>query len=276
MVTLRDFAPISVEQLVDEADLQRRVDRKYQVGSADLQRVFEAVANSAHWGVLTVDDEVQFGYRSYYFDTRQRDSLRSAAQRHRRRFKVRVREYVDRNTFMVEVKTKGPHGETLKHRAPCEGDDRWALSAAACSFVADTLSAAHVRVDVDALVPAVATSYERATLIDLTADRPARATIDVAFAWRRLAADAHHAQPDVSNLAGWQPTNVGVIVETKTLGGRCGFDEALWRQALRPRPISKFALACLLDDPTLTHGRWHRAVTHRSDGPAMADAVAPR
>ena len=60
-------------------------------------------------------------YRSVYFDTPDLDSYLAAARRRRRRFKIRIRSYLDSGRHFLEVKTRGRaghHGQAPRRRTP--------------------------------------------------------------------------------------------------------------------------------------------------------------
>ena len=57
-----------------------------------------------------------------YFDTPDLLSYRRPRCRRRRRFKVRMRSYLDSGLHFLEVKTRGPRGTTVKQRIPYTGD----------------------------------------------------------------------------------------------------------------------------------------------------------
>jgi len=172
---LARLAPVSLEDIVEQAELLIRVDRKYLMARADAEMLVATVPADSQ--VLEIAGQRQFGYRSLYFDTARLDAYRGTAQRRRRRFKVRTRRY-DTGAEFLEVKTRQASA-TVKHRipSPASGLD---LGVAGTAYVERQLAAAGVELTT-ALVATLWTSYTRSTLL-LPADS-ARITIDTDLCW---------------------------------------------------------------------------------------------
>lgn len=115
--------PIGLDELVERAGLLTRLDRKYMLPVADLPFVLAGLDDDVR--VLEMGGgQREFGYRSVYFDTPGMDGYLAAARRRRRRFKLRIRTYLDSGQHFFEIKTRGPRGTTVKQRIPYEGDFR--------------------------------------------------------------------------------------------------------------------------------------------------------
>jgi VTC domain len=233
--------PISLDELVEHAELLTRVDRKYVVPVAETGALVAAVADSGQ--VLEIDGRREFGYRSTYFDTPTRDSYLISGRSRRRRWKVRTRTYLDSGSSWLEVKTRTARDQTLKQRiAHPDGQDIDGLTADGCVFVA-----AEIGSDVaGALRPVLATSYRRTTLY-LPASR-SRVTVDVDLGWTSL---PHMADLERPSLA---------IVETKTGSTPSAMDRLLWSRGHRPARISKYGVGMAALHPDLPHLKWHRAM----------------
>ena len=121
---------ISLEELVERASLQTRVDRKYIVPRAEIGELVESLEAEAR--VLEILGQTDFGYESVYFDTPELASYLGAAHRRRRRFKVRTRTYTDSGDCFLEVKTEGARSATVKERL------RHALSATRLGLTASS------------------------------------------------------------------------------------------------------------------------------------------
>lgn len=237
---------VGLAELVDHAGLLTRVDRKYLLSRADAGVLIDLLPDQAR--VLDIDGLRTFGYRSTYYDTDAWTSYRGAAQKRRRRFKVRRRVYLDSGQHWLEVKTR--HGRfTVKDRIVVDTDDGLpgALPGPHTDFVAGRLAAAQVPVlDPAALHPALVTSYRRATVL-LPGDS-ARLTLDAALSWTEPATDRALGAPDL------------VVVETKTAGAACSMDRLLWSLGSRPARISKYATGVALFHPELPQATWRRTV----------------
>jgi hypothetical protein len=244
------LAPIALEELNERAALQTRVDRKYLLRPDAVTALLDAVAPVAR--VLEIGGRRRFGYRSVYLDTALWDSYHAAATGRRRRFKVRLRSYLDHDgPQWIEVKLRGPRATTVKHRravtdvprAFADGsvDGAWRLDEDSAGFVAGVLAAARVDLDVSALRPVLTTSYRRTTLL---VEPGCRVTIDTHPSWSLVGAGRGFALPGIA------------IVETKSAGSASTVDMLLWSRGHRPARISKYCTGLAALVPELRANRW--------------------
>ncbi len=235
---------VGLAELDAAAALQTRVDRKYVLTVAEARRLLAALAPAAR--VLEIDGLRDFRYASTYFDTPDLETYRLAAYRRRRRYKVRTRTYLDSGTCFLEVKTRAARGVTVKHRTV---HDQAAALGRGGGFVADRLTAAGVvGVDPERLAPALASRYQRTTL--LLPD--ARLTVDTGLVWTLLTPG--RTVPAEATLAGV------VIVETKTGSAPSSADRLLWQARHRPDRISKYATGVAVLRGDLPDTRWRRTL----------------
>lgn len=237
------FAPISLEELVAEAELLTRVDRKYLVPLDGLPPLLETVSSDAR--ALEIGESRSSAYSSVYFDTPDLLSYRLAAHGRRRRFKLRSRHYVDSGIAFLEMKTKGARGSTVKERLayPARAVDELTdegRAYAASGIGALGLDPARAR----SLAPVLRTRYRRTTLL---LPDGGRATIDADLRW-----------DDVSG--GRMTTPHLAIVETKSTSRASGLDRLLWRSGIRPSRVSKFATGLAALRPELPSNRWSRVI----------------
>ena len=118
--TLGSLDPIGLDELLERAALQQRIDRKYLLPSAELDPLLQKLAPEAR--ILQIDDRRAFDYESVYFDTPEFTSYHLAARRRSRRFKIRTRTYVDSAECWLEVKTRDQRGNTVKYRREHDGE----------------------------------------------------------------------------------------------------------------------------------------------------------
>ena len=238
-VAVEGFGPASLVAVYELADLQTRVDRKYIV---DVGVAHTLMASLAHDVLaLDIDGRRSFGYRSRYFDTLDLALYRAAAHRRRRRLKVRTREYDSSDVAMLEVKTRGSRGRTIKTRQEWaeQGSGRFGIadkdfvdSAAAQPGLASTLR------------PTLTTEYKRVTLLD--AAHRSRVTFDEGVV--------------CTDWSGAAVRLDGVVVETKSPGSASRADRALWRMGIRPIRMSKYCTSLAVLHPELPSNRWHRTI----------------
>lgn len=230
--------PIGLDELVQRASLLTRLDRKYMLPVRELPLVISGLGVDVR--VLEMGRARDFGYRSVYFDTPELDGYLRTARRRRRRFKLRVRTYLDSGDHYFEVKTRGPRGTTVKQRIPYDGDlDR--LTPEARAYADEVLAGAGIDSGGFRFVPTLVTSYRRTTLFLPASD--SRVTVDTGLVW---------TLPDGTGLR----TPDRAVVETKS--GRAGSeaDRLLWSLKHRPLPLSKYGIGLAALRPGLPAHRW--------------------
>ncbi|MEU4239786.1 polyphosphate polymerase domain-containing protein [Actinoplanes sp. NPDC026619] len=237
MSALATLEPISLDELLEKASLQTRVDRKYVLPLSEALDLPARLGGQAR--VLEIDGQRTFRYRSTYFDTHDLISFRLAAHRRRRRFKVRTRTYLDSALCWLEVKTEGYRGGTVKDRLPYQTCDHETVTPGRW-FVDDILGTS-----VGSLTPVLTTNYRRATLHVFADD--SRVTIDTSLSWTDPSGFGLH----LPQLA---------IVETKTRSAASPVDRLLWADGRRPVRISKYATGLAALRPELPANRWGRTL----------------
>ena len=249
------FAPIGLDELVGEAALLTRLDRKYLLPAAALP---DLLARMPH-GVreLRIDGRSTFRYRSIYFDTPGLDAYLATARQRRRRFKVRIRTYLDTGLDFVEVKTRGSRGVTVKERIPYAGSGS-DLGPEGRAHAAETLSGAGIRPERLDLRPVLATHYRRNTLY--VPSTGSRVTIDTGLAWQL---------PDGATVT--MPHSV--IVETKSGRAASDVDRLLWSLGHRPCSISKYATGLAALRPELPANRWHPVLRRHFSSPTPMKGI---
>ncbi|MEU8243706.1 polyphosphate polymerase domain-containing protein [Actinoplanes missouriensis] len=233
------FAPISLDELVGEAALLTRLDRKYLLPAAELPELLNRMPSSVR--MLEIGGQRSFGYRSVYFDTAGLDSYLAAAHGRRRRFKVRIRTYLDTGLDFVEVKTRGARGVTVKERIPYEGDGS-RLGPAGHRYAHAVLTAAGIPAEGLDFHAVMATYYRRTTLY--VPETGSRVTVDSDLAWQ-LPDGSTTRMPD------------SVVVETKSARAASDVDRLLWSLGHRPCRISKYATGLAALRPDLPANKWH-------------------
>lgn len=173
---LYDLPSIRLDELVSRAALLTRVDRKYLLAVSDLPALLHGLGTGAQ--VLEMHSRREFAYRSTYFDTPELDAYLATVRRRRRRFKVRIRSYLDSDQHFLEVKTTGVRGATVKHRVPHCGHG---LDARAHAHIDMVLAQAGMPGDRSELGWALTNTYRRTTLYVPSVD--GRATIDTEPTW---------------------------------------------------------------------------------------------
>jgi hypothetical protein len=174
------FGPVSLAVIEKDFAVPWRHDCKYVVPPASLEPLAEVL--SRDFLALEVDGQRAFRYRTRYFDN---DALRcyhDHRQGRRRRYKVRVRSYLDSDLHFLEVKLKALRGTTLKQRRPYRHHTGALSSPDALSFVDEVLRTAYGFTHQDPLLPRLLVEYSRTTLVARAGDE--RVTIDRRISFR--------------------------------------------------------------------------------------------
>lgn len=197
LVSCFDIAPPA---LAESRVLQERVDRKYLLRARDLESLL-SVLHPGHL-VLPAGEALWARYESMYFDSPERDFYHAHRRGQRPRFKVRIRHHIDRQLTFLEVKRKESCGRTAKLRLPLPfGQSGFGTSER--QFIEQ-----HARVDATRLVPTVAISFMRLTLLGrsvnerLTLDRDLRAVASGRMAEMPPAVIAEVKQSQFANHEG--------------------------------------------------------------------------
>ena len=195
-------------------------------------------------GILTIDGRDSFRYSSTYFDTPELGSFRDHRQGRRRRYKARVRTYVDTGARLFEVKLKGVRGLTDKVRTAHEGPAH-VLPRTSRAFLDSTLGRYGLGTP-PMLAPSAVTDYRRTTLVTLSGTE--RLTLDTELVGRRDGREVR-MRPDV------------VLLEVKTRGGFTSTERRLHAHGFREVTFSKYAATLASLEPQLRGNRWSRAST---------------
>jgi hypothetical protein len=235
--------PIGLDELMNLAELQTRVDRKYFVPAAVFRKLIAELRDELR--VLDIDGRRTFGYKSVYFDTPRLTSYRAHIQRRRQRFKVRTRTYTDSGLCMFEVKLTGSRGATVKERVPHPIECSDNLTSAALNHLRTALSTAFNQTVPPGLLPTLTTTYRRTTYVSRTGEL--RLTCDVGLVCR----DYRHEVRDNGTY---------VLVESKS-AGRGGAPERILRQlGVRPLSVSKYCVGIAALHPELPSNPWHHTL----------------
>jgi hypothetical protein len=235
--------PIGLDELMDLAELQTRVDRKYFVPAEVFRRMIVELADELQ--VLEIDGRRGFGYESVYFDTPRLSTYRAHLQRRRQRFKARTRTYTDSGLCMFEVKLTGARGETVKQRVPHAEEYRAELTDEALAHLRTSLCEAYHQDLPSGLQPTLVTTYRRTTFVSRTGE--ARLTCDVGL----TCMDLEHEVSD---------TGTHVLVESKSSARGSAPDRILRELGVRPASVSKYCVGVAALHPELPSNPWHQTL----------------
>jgi hypothetical protein len=242
--------PIGLDDLVESADLQTRVDRKYWVSAHTFTRL---ITELRAFNVLEIDGKRTHDYESVYFDTPDLLTYRQHVQRRRRRFKARTRTYVDSGLCMFEIKTTGARGNTVKDRIRHPIDHRAFLTQGAYQFMARTLWTAFGQPVPYGMRAALVSLYRRTTFASLS--EGARLTCDVALS-------CHTADASLADRG------THVLVESKSASGNSQADQMLRRLGVRPVSMSKYCVGVAALYPWVSDNVWRTNLSRHFEPPS--------
>lgn len=251
---VRHRAPIALDEVISEAALQTRVDRKFLLTPEEFTALSERLGE--RFKIMEINGLRTFRYESVYFDTEDFAQYRAHRQGRRRRYKVRSRTYADTGLSMFEIKTKGLRGATIKHRVEQDSALAGELNPENKEFLEQVLAAEYGE-QVPELAPVLDSSYVRATFVNPIDGE--RVTCDVELRYANH--DQQVAGPDL------------IVVETKSADGRGASDRALAELGIREVSMSKYCIGIALLHPQLPANRWSRLLDQRFDA---RRAQAPR
>lgn len=231
--------PISLDEVVSEAALQTRVDKKFLLTPEQFTALSEHLGEK--FKIMQIDGLRTFRYESVYFDTEDFDQYRAHRQGRRRRYKVRSRTYADTGLSMFEIKTKGLRGATVKHRIQQDLDQAGALTEDNLQFLEFVLESEYGQ-QAPELQPVLDSSYTRATFVNPVDSE--RLTCDVELEYANSGRKING--PDL------------IVVETKSADGRGASDRALAELGIREVSMSKYCIGVALLNPHLPANRWSR------------------
>ncbi len=223
---LKNFQPITLDELNTKAEMLTRIDNKYVVQHDAMQRALPYLVD--YFDVLEIDQRRAFTYDTCYFDDPERSAYYEHHQGLRKGFKVRIRRYSDSELCYLEVKVKGKRGMTVKHRVPHDPEQIQHLSSSANEFARTTYSTHYQKPFEYDLHKVLEIRFKRMTLVAKSGGE--RMTIDT---------DIQFRSSGKSLRVG---TNV-FIVETKSELGR-GYADKCLRQ-VKERPTSKCSKYCI-------------------------------
>ncbi|HJX77501.1 polyphosphate polymerase domain-containing protein [Glutamicibacter sp.] len=239
-----DRASIGLAEVISEAALQTRVDRKFLLTPEEFTALSERLGDQ--FKIMEIDGLRTFRYESVYFDTEDFEQYRAHRQGRRRRYKVRSRTYADTGLSMFEIKTKGLRGATVKHRVEQAPEQAGELSEENREFL-DQILASEYGEEAPSLSAVLDSTYTRATFVNPIDGE--RVTCDV---------ELNYAN-DEKQIAGPEL----IVVETKSADGRGVSDRALAELGIREVSMSKYCIGIALLHPQLPANRWSRLLAQR-------------
>jgi hypothetical protein len=230
------FAPAG-EALLAQRMLEQRRDWKFVLPLASVAQLLGPLA--ADYQVLLAAGQPLARYENHYFDTADLHCYREHHRGRPRRYKVRVRSYLDRQLSALEVKSRDPRRVTRKRRLAREFGDLTIQGAAAAEFIAE-----HCPLRAGQLQPCLSNSFRRITLVGVHSAERITLDLDLRFV-------LEGSNRRLNSLA---------VVEVKSALSRNGTPVLghFRRARLRPQGFSKYCVGTALLTEGLRANRFAR------------------
>ena len=170
---LKEFAPISLDQLNATMSLMERIDKKYIIALTDLGSVMKEL--SQDYFVLSINNNSLFTYDNIYMDTEDDLFFYQHERKEKKRMKVRTRHYVESKIAFFECKQK-KWSLTRKWRFMIPTQQALAMTDMSQSFFQWVCTTLDLPFAEEKLCPSMRTLYQRITLCSKKNDE--RITID--------------------------------------------------------------------------------------------------
>lgn len=231
-----NFAPISLADLNDKAEMLARLDNKYIMPGHLLAQALASFEKD--FEILEIEGKRGFAYSTLYFDDAERRCYYDHHQRKRKRIKVRIRTYVDADLHYLEVKLNDKRSSCLKKRLRLKGPLQ-ELDSTCHEFIDACHRETYEAPFNKEMFGALRVQYERYTLV--AKDGGERLTIDTAM---RFKVGDKLASPRYDIF----------IVETKSARGNGIADKVFRSLHVQPtKRVSKFCIGMAANGEVLRH-----------------------
>jgi hypothetical protein len=232
------FEPVSLRELGGAA-LMDRIDTKFVLPARSVASILESLGDS--YRVLEVDGRRLSRYSTRYFDTPELRLYHAHHAGRARRYKVRVRTYVDSETRFLEVKLRTNRGRTTKERVSLAHDlldPIQRLEREGLLGIGEVLSPRELR-------ESMVVDYTRLTLVRV--DSPERITLDLMLRFSRGAETREYPGVVIAEIK--QPRRL-----------RSPFLDALRAHGARAGSLSKYCLGIAALAPEARKNRFRGAL----------------
>jgi len=217
---IEDFEKCSLSEM-DSVKLMNRVDTKYVLNLSDFLEVLPNLISD--YKCLQIDGKSLLSYKNQYFDDSEFLCFKEHHRKKPKRFKVRIRKYIETDTTFLEIKKKNK-GRTDKARIVV-GDFVKSLKPEHLSFINKTLGK-----ECD-LIPSLWNDFQRITLVNKS--KTERLTLDF-----NLSFEFKGKKKIYPNI---------VIAELKqsNVNRTSSFYKELKKRLIRPYRVSKYCIGSM-------------------------------
>jgi len=165
--------PVTLQEM-NRVQLMDRADTKYVMHIAGLPAVLREAENQ--YNVLEVSGNRNRRYETHYFDSADYGLYRMHHNGKARRYKLRIRRYVDTDQTFYELKSRNHKRRTVKTRVQVDGGKLQ------CDILAPFQSFCPKEIGrLDHILNSLTVHFDRLTLVHK--EKPERITIDTGLVW---------------------------------------------------------------------------------------------
>lgn len=235
---LHTYNAISLEE-VQRAKLMRRVDSKFIITKQQLHYYLLNLTN--FYDVMQINGEQNLTYRTLYYDTPNFEMYTLHHNGKKNRYKIRIREYSETNTFFLEIKFKNNKSQTHKKRIEVDKNKN-SFSKKEEEFIDQNSN-----YSIDNLEKKLSNTFNRITLVHKTDIE--RITIDTDIKFCSLGGKII----ELDNLC---------IIEVKQekFNINSKFMQLLKKEGIRQLRVSKYCTATTILNPELKNNRFKNKI----------------
>jgi len=234
-VNLNNFKEISLND-IKKIILLDRIDKKYIFNIVLLPQLLNKVKEN--YFILQANNTKLLTYQTYYYDTNNLLMYYDHHNKKPNRLKIRIREYVDTNTFYVEVKNKIKGYITSKKRRPIDSPT---LSAKLNNFI-ETYSPFKI----NEIKPTVNNSFKRIFLVEKNFNERITIDFDLKFYYNNI-------NYSLNNI---------VITEIKRDKSKINslLSNILKEYQIRPTSFSKYCMGMIFTQQTSKYNSFKKTI----------------
>lgn len=235
---LETYNSISLQE-VQRAKLMRRVDSKFIITKKQLN--FFLLKLTDFYDVMQINGEQNLIYRTFYYDTPDFEMYTLHHNGKKNRYKIRVREYSETDTFFLEIKFKNNKSQTHKKRIEIDKNNN------SFSDKEERFINKNSNYSLDDLEKKLSNTFNRITLVHKTDIE--RITIDTDIKFCSL-------EDEIIEL-----NNLCIIeIKQEKFNINSEFMQLLKKEGIRQLRLSKYCTATTILNPELKSNRFKNKI----------------
>lgn len=234
------MTPVSLDEM-QNIRLMDRVDSKFVTSQSKLPELLQKAAQFSY-RVQEIDGVRMAAYSTQYLDTPELSMYEMHQNGRLNRQKIRIRSYQNSNISFLEVKNKSNKGRTTKLRVLTDSSHVDSVDELdeGMTFLAD-----QTQFKIEDLLPSLANSFHRITLVN--DELTERITIDVDISFQNYSTGIKKQVDDL------------MIIELKQDGSKhSDFKDILTDLRIKSIKLSKYCIGTVLTNPNCKYNRYKK------------------